>query len=220
MTLKVQPLNGILKPKDYRTKLQEAEDYSHYKLHILILFAVSICVYVVSGALGIGAESLSKELTTISGHGFEARKQLFLIGRLFQGILIPCVFLFGSALYYFAFINGSFRKLVIAQMSIFGIFLIEKIIQIPLFLLLNIGVTSNIFSFGIIAQYITDNEVMIHFLSEITLFRIVMLAYSYYYLSKIVEVRKMTLLIAIGILFLLYWIFASFMSYIKIGFFF
>ncbi|MFJ8261886.1 hypothetical protein ACIQ4I_07945 [Rummeliibacillus sp. NPDC094406] len=220
MTLKVQPLKGIFKPKDYRTMLQEAEDYSYYKLNILILFVISVCVYVVSGVLGIGTESLSKELPSVSSHAFEARKQLFLVGRLLQGILIPCVFLFGSALYYYAFINGGFRKLVIAQMNIFGIFLIEKIIQIPLFLLLNIDVTSNIFSFGIIAQYMTNNEVIIHFLGEITLFRIAMLVYSYYYLSRIVEVRKKTLIIAISILFLLYWIFASFMSYIKIGFFF
>ena len=220
MTLKVQPLKGIFKPEDYRTKLQEAEDYSHYKLYILILFVLSIGAYLVSGALGIGTESISKELSSVSGHAFEARKQLFLVGRLLQGILIPCVFLFGSTLYYFAFINGGFRKLVIVQMNVFGVFLIEKIIQIPLFLLLNIDVTSNVFSFGIIAQYMTDNEVMIHFLGEITLFRIGMMVYSYYYLSRIVEVRKKNLLSAIGILFLLYWIFASFMSYIKIGFFF
>ncbi len=220
MTLNVQPLVGIFKPEKYRTNLQEAEDYSHFKLSIFILFIVSICVSVIGGVFGLGTESLSTELTSLNGDAFEARKQLFLVGRVLQGILIPCVFLFASALYYFAFLNGSFRKLTIVQMNILGIFLIERIIQIPLFLLLNIDITSNIFSFGIFAQYFTDNEVVIHFLSEITLFRIAMIFYSYYYISRIVEVSKQSLSFAIGILFLLFLIIASLLSYIKIGFFF
>ncbi|WP_312755775.1 hypothetical protein [Rummeliibacillus suwonensis] len=220
MTLNVNPIKGILKPKAYRTELQEAKDYSHYKLNILFFFLLSIGVYVISATLGIGTESLSSELSSISNHALEARKQLFLIGRLLQGLLIPCVLIFGTALYYFAFINGDFKKLVIAQLIVFSIFLIEKIIQIPLFLLLNIDETSNIFSLGVIAQYLTQSKVIVHFLGELTLFRIAMLIYSYYYLSRIVEVRKKVLLAAVGILFLLYWVFVSFMSYIKIGFFF
>ncbi|MGX9133321.1 hypothetical protein ACWV26_02925 [Rummeliibacillus sp. JY-2-4R] len=220
MTLNVRPLVGILKPEKYRTNLQEAEDYSHFKINIFILFIISICVSVLSGVLGLGSESLSTELTSLNGDAFEARKQLFLVGRVFQGILIPCVFLFASALYYFAFLNGNYRKLLVVQMNILGVFLIEKIIQIPLFLMLNIDMTSNVFSFSIIAQYFTDNEVAIHFLSEITLFRIAMIIYSYYYLSRVVEVRKKSLILAIGILYLLLWIIASLISYIKIGFFF
>lgn len=220
MIFKLQPLKGIVKPKEYRIQLQDVEEYKHYRLIISLLFLLSVCVYVMSGIFGIGTESLSKELSNVSNQAFEARKQLFLIGRLLQGILIPCVFLFGSALYYFAFLNGDFRKLMIVQINVFGIFLIEKIIQIPLFLLLNIDSASNIFSLGIIAQYMTDNQVIIHFLSEITLFRIAMIGYSYYYLSGIVETSKKTIIITISALFIVFWIFASFMSYIKIGFFF
>lgn len=219
MTLKVNPIKGILNPHEYCNALQEAEQYSHYRLNIFFLFLISIFVYVLSGAFGIGTESISSELSSIGNHAFEARKQLFLIGRSLQGILLPSIFIFGSALYYFAFLNGSYRKFVVVQLNVFGIFLIEKIIQFPLFLLLNVDATSDIFSLGIIAQYISSNEVLIHFLGELTLFRIGMVVYSYYSLSRIVESRKKTF-IAVGILFLLYWIFASFMSYIKIGFFF
>lgn len=219
MTLKVNPIKGILKPNDYCTELEYAEQYSRYRLTILFLFLISVLTYVTSGVFGIGTESISSELSSISNHAFEARKQLFLIGRLLQGILVPCVFIFGSALYYFAFINGSFHKLIIVQLNVFAIFLLEKIIQLPLFLLLNVDATSDIFSLGIIAQYISDNELMIRFLGELTLFRVAMLGYSYYALSRLVDSRK-KMVIAVTILFLLYWIFASFMSYIKIGFFF
>lgn len=219
MTLKVNPIKGILKPNEYCTELQEAEQYSYYRLNLFILLLVSIFVYVLSGAFGIGTESISSELSSINNHAFEARKQLFLIGRLLQGILVPCILIFGSALYYFAFLNGSYRKFVVVQLNVFGIFLIEKIIQFPLFLLLNVDATSDIFSLGIVAQYISSNEILIHFLSELTLFRIGMFVYSYFYLSRIVESRKKTFIV-VGMLFLLYWIFVSFMSYIKIGFFF
>ncbi|MGM9967498.1 hypothetical protein [Rummeliibacillus sp. POC4] len=219
MTLKVNPIKGILKPNEYCAELEDAEQYSRYRLNIFFLFLISVFTYIISGAFGIGTQSISSELSSIGNHAFEARKQLFLIGRLLQGVLVPCVLIFGSALYYFAFINGSFRKLVIVQLNVFSIFLIEKIIQLPLFLLLNVDATSDIFSLGIIAQYISNNELLIHFLGELTLFRVAMLAYSYYSLSRLVESRK-KVVIAATILFLLYWIFASFMSYIKIGFFF
>ena len=219
MTLKVNPIKGILKPNEYCAELEDAEQYSRYRLNIFFLFLISVFTYIISGAFGIGTQSISSELSSIGNHAFEARKQLFLIGRLLQGVLVPCVLIFGSALYYFAFINGSFRKIVIDQLNVFSIILIEKIIQLPLFLLLNVDATSDIFSLGIIAQYISNNELLIHFLGELTLFRVAMLAYSYYSLSRLVESRK-KVVIAATILFLLYWIFASFMSYIKIGFFF
>lgn len=220
MILRINPFRGIFTPAVYRGMLAEAEHYKRYRLSIILLYLASILIYMVGSSLGIGSESISKELPTLTDSAFEARKQLFLIGKLLQALIIPTIFLYLSSLYYVAFANGQFRKMMIMQMNVLGLFLIEKLLLIPLFLGLNIGSASNVFSFGVIAQYITSNVIAIDFLSELTIFRVAMFFLSYFYLTKLIEGRKQTLFVLNVILYVIYWIFAGFISYMKIEFFF
>ena len=220
MILQIRPLKGIVKPHDYTYKLKRAESYGHFKLQIIILIAVSIFLYAINTFYGIGTESLSKELTGINNDAWMARSQLFFAGSILAGGVIACVFLFLSSIYYWSFIHIDFQKIVIVQMSIFTLFLVEKALQVPMYLLLDIGDTSNILSLGIIAQYITDSEIIIHLLSQITLLRIGMVAYSYYYLKELTDISRKSLLIVIVFLFAFFWIGAGLLSFIKIGVFF
>ena len=220
MNLQIRPLRGIMKPNEYSDQLKLAEGYSRYKLHIFILFAVSILLYAVNSFFGVGTESLSKELISANTEAWLARSQLFLIGSLLAGAVAACIFLFLSSLYYWSFLQVDFQRIVIVQMSIFILFLAEKALQIPMYISMDIGDTSNILSLGIVAQYISDSEIFIHFLSQITLLRIGMFALSYHYLKKLSEISRKTLLIVIAFLFLFYWVGAGLLSHIKIGIFF
>ena len=220
MILQIKPLKGIIKPHDYIYKLKRAEGYKYYLLQLSILIAVSLILYAITAFYGIGTESLSKELMGVNNAAWMARSQLFLIGSLLAGAVIACVFLLLSSIYYWSFLHTDFRKIVIVQMSIFILFLAEKALQIPLYLLLDIGKTSNILSLGIIAQYVTDSQIIIHLLSQVTLLRIGMIAFSYYYLKELSDISRRSLLMVIAFLFAFYWIGAGLLSYIKIGVFF
>lgn len=220
MILQIRPLKGIVKPHDYSYQLKQAESYRYYTLQISILIAVSLILYAINAFYGIGTESLSKELMGVNNAAWMARSQLFLIGSLLAGAVIACVFLLLSSIYYWSFLHIDFQKVVIVQMSIFILFLAEKALQVPLYLLLDIGETSNILSLGIIAQYVSDSEIIIHLLSQVTLLRIGMIAFSYYYLKELSDISRKSLLMVIAFLFIFYWIAAGLLSYIKIGVFF
>lgn len=220
MTFRIQPLLGIFRPEKYGYQLKEAEAFRGYKRYIALLFFVSLCTYGVSAGFGIGAESLSKEMTNWTNGELEARKQLFFVGRLLLGMLVPCVFLFLSALYYWCFSNGSYKKHVIIQMTAFSIYLLEQIIQIPMFVLLHIDAISNPLSLGILAQYVTNKEIIILFFSEITIFQISMMIVVIYYLRKLTELTKKQVISIVLLLFVFYWAMSSLFSYIKIGVFF
>lgn len=220
MNVLIRPMKGIIKPMDYRYQLKKAETFGQYRLHIILLFITSICLYAISAIFGIGTESLSQELASVNKEVFEAEKQLFLVGSILAGLVTPCVFLFLSSLYYWSFVQIDFQRLMIIQMTIFVLFLLEKVIEIPLYLLLDISAISNIFSLGVIAQYITEKEFVIHLLSQITLFRVGMLVYSFYYLKDLMELSRKALLFVIGFLFTFYWLGSGVLSYIDIGIFF
>ncbi|WP_042352528.1 hypothetical protein [Bacillus massiliigorillae] len=220
MTFRIHPLLGIFRPEKYSYQLKEAEAFRGYKRMIALLFFVSLCTYGVSAGFGIGTESLSKEITNWTNGELEVRKQLFFVGRLLLGLLVPCVFLFLSSLYYWCFSNGSFKKYVIMQMTVFCIYLLEQIIQIPMFVLLHIDATSNPLSLGIAAQYLTNKEIIIHFFSQITIFQIGMMFVVVYYLRKLTELTKKQVISIVILLFVFYWAISSLFSYIKIGVFF
>ena len=220
MIFRVQPLKGIFRPVNYRYQLSEAEAFKGYKRYIAFFFLLSICVYGISAAFGIGTESLSKEMTSLSSEEFETRKQLFFLGRLLLGMIIPAIFLFLSSLYYWSFVIISFQQLVIVQMSVFCVFLLEKIIQIPLFLLLHIDEASNPFSLGVIVQYITNKELIVDFFSQITIFQMLMITIVVHYLNHLTEKSKKVILSIVLGFFIFCWLIASLLSYIKIGVFF
>lgn len=219
MTFRVNPLKGIYKKENYCHQLGEAEALHGYRRTIVLLLLLSACIYAVSAAFGMGTELLSKEMTSISGGELEAKKQLFLLGRVVLGLLVAIFFLFGSALYFWSFLNLPYQQLVIIQLSVFSVFLLEKLIQIPLFLMMDINAISNPLSLGIVAQYVTDKELIIQFFSKITIFQIWMMTLLCYYLQRLSEQRNKVIVILVVGFFLFYWIFSSLLSFVKNGIF-
>ncbi|MGM9926112.1 MAG: hypothetical protein ACI35R_17845 [Bacillus sp. (in: firmicutes)] len=220
MTFRIQPLQGILRPVKYRYQLKTTEEYKGYKRFIAILFILSLCTYGISAAFGIGTETLSKGMNDWTGGELEARKQLFFVGRLILGLLIPGIFLFLGALYYWCFSSIEYKKLVIVQMTVFSVYLFEQLVQIPMFVLMDIDAVSNPFSLGVIAQYLTNKELIIHFLSEITLFQVGMIAMTIYYLRELTELTKKQVISIVIFFFMILWFLSGLLSYIKISIFF
>lgn len=220
MTFRIQPLKGIFKPVNFRYQLQEAEVFKGYKRFIALFLFLSICVYGMSAVLGIGTETLSKEMTSLSSEEYETRKQLFFIGRVLLGLLVPGILLFLSSLYYWSFVNISYKKLVVVQMSVYCVFLFEKIIQIPMFVWLHIDETSNPFSLGILAQYVTNKDLIIYFFSQITIFQVFMIGIVCYYLQHLSDRGKKIIISLVLGFYIFCWLMASLLAYIKIGVFF
>jgi hypothetical protein len=120
MVYQVRLLKGILEPYRSRYQLQNAEAVTKLGLKLLFLYFLSLIVFAIGGYFGIGSESFSKEITTMSANEFEAAKLLILSGNIITGILAPSIYIFLAALFFWIVTDIPYIKLVIVQMILFG----------------------------------------------------------------------------------------------------
>ena len=102
-------------------------------------------------------------------------------------------------------------------MIVFTLQLVEKILLVPFFVFMHLNHDSNPFSLGVISQYFTSNEYVIHFFSEVTIFQVLIIAVQYYYLKKFTERNKYMVLLAIILSYLILWLVNALLAYIKVG---
>ena len=182
-----------------------------------MLYVVSILIFGCYGFLGIGSESFSKELLKLGTSEFEMGKVLILVGNLVAGIVYPTVYMFLIALFLWVLTDIEYLKLLIVQMIVFTLQLVEKILLVPFFVFLHLNYDANPFSLGVISQYFTSNEYVIHFFSEVTIFQVLIIAIQYYYLHKFTERNKYMVLLAIILSYFILWLVNALLAYIKVG---
>src|SRR5690606_2388405 len=120
------------------------------------------------------------------------------------------------ALFFWSVTEISYTKLLVIQLYALIVLLIEKSLSMIIALMLGLDSVSSPFSFGVIAQYLTTNELLITLFGTISIFHFWMIYLQYTYLHRLSEKSpKFLLLIVIGLnVFLL--IISAVLSYIKI----
>ncbi|PAE44670.1 hypothetical protein [Bacillus sp. 7884-1] len=214
MYFRVQLLRGLYQSHRCSHQMKEAEQIKGIWTRSALLLFTSLILFSISAYFGIGNESLSKTIYDLSPNEFETIKALFGIGQVIQGILGSILLLFPPALYFWVFTHVDYKKLVIMQLFILTIYLIEQALSIP-FHIVGLDLVSLPFSFGVIAQYLTDYELIINFFSTITLFKIWSIILQTTFIKVLSEKStKISLLIVIPIN-LFIWIFIALFPYIK-----
>ncbi len=217
MIYQVKLVKGLLSPGRNRYHLHEAEAVTHFKGKIVLLYLLSILIYGFYGFLGIGSESFSKELLNLGTSEIAMGKVLILAGNLVAGLVYPTVYLFLIALFLWVVTDIEFVKLLIVQMIVFILQLLEKVLIMPFLVFMQLSHDSNPFSLGVISQYLTSNEYVIHFLGEMTIFQVLIIAVQYYYLKKFTERNKYMVLLAVILSYLILWLINALLAYIKVG---
>jgi hypothetical protein len=217
MIYRVQLLNGLFRPGASRYRLKQAEEVVRFGPKLLLLYVLSIVIMGISAYFGIGSESVSKEVVDSNAAAFESKKLLILAGNMIAGLLFPSIFLFFSSLILWIFTDIEYMRIVIVQMFVFVVALLEKAISIPLFLLLDVNQDANPFSLGVIGQHFISNEFFIHFFGEITIFQLVIIYLQYYYLKYLSDTNKYLILFAVCLFYIVTWVVAAFLSYIKVS---
>lgn len=216
MIYQVRLVKGLLAPERSRYDLHNAEEVTSLKGKLVLLYVLSVLVFGLYGFLGIGSESFSKELLDLGAQEFEMGKLLILVGNLLAGIVYPSVYLFLIALFLWVITDIEYPKLLIVQMIVFILQLAEKIVLAPFFVFLHLNYDSNPFSLGVISQYFTSNEYVIHFFSEVTIFQLLVIGLQYYYLKKFTERKKYIVFSAIILSYFILWLVNALLAYIKV----
>lgn len=215
MGYRVPLFRGLREPRFISYQLRKEESFVGLWRPILLLAIASMIIAGISAYFGIGSESVSKALTDLSRGEYEAQKTLFASGQILWGLVWSLLAIFIPSLFFWTLLDVEYRKLLIVQLIIFMIFLLEKLISIPINLILGVGVESNIFSFGIIAQAFTSIELIIHFFSNITLFKIWAIILIYIYYKNLSEKSPRFLIFTLIGFYVFVAIIAALLSYIK-----
>lgn len=217
MVYQVRLLKGIFEPQRSRYQLQNAEAVTRLGWKMLLLYVLSLIVFTVSAYFGVGTESYSKQITGMNPAEFEAGKSLVVVGNIIAGLMYPTIYLFLASLFFWLVGDIPYTKILIVQMVLLVLSLIEKVLLIPIFVMMDIGNDANPFSLGVISQYLMRNEYFIHFFSEVTIFQILIMALQYYYLKTFTERSKSFVLIMIILFYIASWFVKAFLAYIQVG---
>lgn len=195
----------LFKPKTTFFQLGKAEVIYGLKMRLFLMILFSTVIFTLEGLLGIGSASISKTLTLDPKGIFEWHKALFVMGKTLSGIVYSVCILYIAPLVFSVFADVSYRKLVVIQVFVLFILLIEHITYFPLVLWLNLDWYSSPLSFAVIGQYITTIPFLIALLGCLSIFKIWGIYIQYKSLCALSEKNRISLLILVIVVNLIFW---------------
>lgn len=215
MLFHVQLWRGLRTPYISSHQLNKAEKYSGIWKKTSLLLVVTFVLATISAYFGIGSEQLSKLIYETTDTQLSTIKALFAMGQVLQSVLVTALIIFFPALIFWIFTDVEYRKLVVMQLYAASIFLIEKALILPMKLYWGLDHASSPFSIGVIAQYLTDYELISNFFGAISLFSIWVIILQFKYLRVITEKSAKYILILILSINLFMWVFFALFTFIK-----
>lgn len=215
MFYQVQLWKGLTSPYVNAHQLNKAEKYSGIWKWMSLLLLFTLILSGISAYNGIGNEQLSKLIYDTGTSEFHTIKGLFALGQVIQAIIVMLILIFFPALILWVFTDIEYQKLVVVQLYIAGIYIIEKIVTIPLQFYFGLSFESSPFAFGIITHYLTDYEIIIKFFGEISLFSIWAIVLQFKFLTIITQKSPKIIVLLIISINLFIWLFTAMFSFIK-----
>lgn len=194
----------LFSPLDQLLLINKADKVQRiFPLFFLLILFITL-IYTWMTWLGIGTDILSQGAITLPREEYEASKFSFLIGRALYALLFSLFLLLFPPLVFKTFFQMKFSKAVLLQLAILTIFLIERLLWIPLYLSYGLDWYASPFSFGPVLTFFTDNPFWTYLGGAVTLFLIWMMCFQVYYIAALTEAKKGWIWLTVIILHLLY----------------
>jgi hypothetical protein len=211
----IEVFRGLFNYNYYTYKLRDAERFPGVWKKTILFILLSGMIFGFSAYFGIESEYLSKKLTSISRAEYEMNKLLFLSGQILQGLVFGAIMLFLPALFFWTVTDLEFKRLLSIQLFVIPILLLEKALFVPMALYLGLTKVSSPFSLGVIAQYLTGNDFIIHFLAYISIFKIWAIFIEFKYLKAMTDKNPKIVLLLVIAIHLIIWLFAALISFVR-----
>ncbi|MCA1065423.1 hypothetical protein QTG56_06815 [Rossellomorea sp. AcN35-11] len=218
MHKEVKLFRGFTQPSTFFYQLKEMEVLKGYRKRNFYLYLLSIIVFGLISAFGIGMDPLSREMTELSPTAYELEKFLFFSGRLLAGLIYAAIVLFFSSLIFWTISDeGEYRKLVITQGIVLLILLAEKLTYIPLSLFLSLEWYSSPLSLGVITQYITSKSYIIYLMGSFSLFKIWVFYIQYKGIKRLTGQKNWIIWLVILLTNLLFWSLNALLAFLDLS---
>ncbi|WP_079506458.1 hypothetical protein [Mesobacillus jeotgali] len=211
----IEVFRGLFNYNYYTYKLRDAERFPGVWKKTILFILLSGLIFGFSAYFGIESEYLSEKLTSITRAEYEMNKFLFFAGQIIQGLVFGAIMLFLPALFFWTVTDLDFKRLLSIQLFVMPIILLEKLLLVPMALFFGLTKVSSPFSLGVIAQYITGNDFIVHFLAYISVFKIWAIFIEYKYLKAMTDKNPKIIVLLIIAIHLVIWLFAALFSFIQ-----
>jgi hypothetical protein len=215
MLYHVQVIKGLLHPKLHTYRILEAEKIKGLYNRFFLLLIIFIGIYMAGAYFGIGMESISNEVTVSNSETLAAKQIFMILGKGIWGALLAVLAFYIPAIVYWATLNTRFKDMLVLQLYMMAILILEQIITMPLLFFLDIGQNSSPFSLGVIAQYITDNRLLIYLAAAVTLFKIIIVIYQYKWLKALSDRSPQIVALVVCLFNIIIWAISSIFAYMQ-----
>jgi hypothetical protein len=215
MMFRIRLFRGLRHPGYFTYELKTMESVGTVWRQVVTLILLSGLISGISASFGIGSEYLSTNLVDTSEAEFAMQKALFVIGQVLWGLFYGTVMIYLSSLWFWSLTDTEMNRFVVVQMMVLIILLIEKLLLIPVSLVLGVPEVSSPFSLGPLVQTFTSHGFLVHFFAGITLFKLWAMWIQYIYVRALTEKSRAVVLGLVIGLNLLFWLFSAFFSIIQ-----
>ncbi|UJL46588.1 hypothetical protein KFZ58_01035 [Virgibacillus sp. NKC19-16] len=213
MTYSVNLFKFFRSMDNHLFRIRKAEKIQNLWKVSVLLVLFSMFIYAGMAYLGIGTDLISQNFARLSPAAYEQSKFWFIIGRAGFAVLFAALILFVPALLFYLLTDIPYQKLIIMQQVVLVVLLIERIIWIPLMLIIGLDWYVSPLSLGIITSYLTETPWVIYFFGAISLFQLWIIWFQVKYMSTMTVVKKRWLWANVILLHILFWCIAALLAY-------
>lgn len=161
---------------------------------IACIIAIGLLVFAISEIWGMNTDSLTPLLAAGMWDAYTLARWTSLAGTLLWAGFYLAFHLYGAAFLYSRILRMPWRAAIIMQTYVTALLVIEKGLIFVLFALTGFTMSVSIFSFGPIAATFLDNNFLIYFFNQLTLFTSLIIAVQYRFIRSFTKINPALIL--------------------------
>lgn len=161
---------------------------------IACIIAIGLLVFAISEIWGMNTDSLTPLLAAGMWDAYTLARWTSLAGTLLWAGFYLAFHLYGAAFLYSRILRMPWRAAIIMQTYVTALLVIEKGLIFVLFALTGFTMSVSIFSFGPIAATFLDNNFLIYFFNQLTLFTSLIIAVQYRFIRNFTKINPALIL--------------------------
>lgn len=161
---------------------------------IACIIAIGLLVFAISEIWGMNTDSLTPLLAAGMWDAYTLARWTSLAGTLLWAGFYLAFHLYGAAFLFSRILRMPWRAAIIMQTYVTALLVIEKGLIFVLFALTGFTMSVSIFSFGPIAATFLDNNFLIYFFNQLTLFTSLIIAVQYRFIRSFTKINPALIL--------------------------
>lgn len=169
------------------------------KRALFLVFAISFLLFGFRNVYGFGSHTVMHILAQEGEAMYQIARLTSLIGSLVYSGLYVAFIIFGISFIFAAFTEIPYRAFLPLQLIVASLYIADKALLTLLFVMRDEVASLSIFSFGPLAHRWIDNEFIVYFLNQWSIFTILIVLLQYRFIKAIEPNGKRAFVIVIGL---------------------